>query len=331
MVRLNDTELAILAHAQLDADTPVNVLAKALSMREHTVRHALSRMEEAGVISRLLYVDLYRIGFVEYYLFLKLASNTPAEEKKLIDTLSASERVTWIVRVGGNYSIGFAFMARSISECVAFIDEVMERSAVRASERAFLVLAERTYFGVKHLAPLPSGTLPVEMGSVGKEPVEFEEIDHLVLRALAASKSGFAASIAREVGRPESTVQYRLKTLQDRGILRRCVYLVNPETYGRSAYRLRAVIKSPSKSVRDKIYSWSKSHPNILSFLHCLGPWDFEFRVEVADPKEALSIAQNLTETVGDAISHTEIVPTLETKRLLHYPFKNWPLAPGLF
>jgi len=324
MMRLNDTDRAILAHAQLDADAPISGIAKALKLKEHTVRYTLSRLQDAGVIKRLLYVNLYRVGYVEYYLFLKLANNTPVEEQKLIDAFLLSERVTWVVRVGGSYSLGVAFLARSIAESVSFIEELTERCRVPVAERAFLVLAGRSYFGVKHLTPYPVSSNVVDMGTLGAEEVSWEELDHLVLRSLASNAQASAASVARELGKPESTIQYRIKSLRDRGILNRTVYLINPDSYGMSAYRLRATVSSPSRGVREKIYAWAAAHPNVLSFLHCLGPWDFEFRVEVADPKDTIKIAQDLSGSLGSVVASTEIVPTLEMKRLLHYPFKSW-------
>jgi DNA-binding Lrp family transcriptional regulator len=326
MIRLSDTDRAILSLAQLDADAPVAAIAKTLKLKEHTVRHTLSKLQDAGVIRRLLYVNLYRVGFVEYYLFLKLNNNTPAEEQKLLDVLSASERVTWLVRLGGKYSLGIAFLARSIAESVSFVEELGDKCGVQLSERALLILAGRAYFGVKHLSPQSISVRPVDMGTLGSELVEWEEMDHLVLRSLSSSAQGSAASVARELGKPESTITYRIKSLKDRGILNRTVYLVNPDSYGMSAYRLRATVHTPGKKVREKMYAWAATHPNVLSFLHCLGPWDFEFRVEVADPKDAIRVAHDLTESVGSVVSSTEIVPTLESKCLSHYPLKSWPI-----
>ena len=331
MIKLTDSERAILTHAQLDADEPVGAVAKALKMKEHTVRYTLSRLQDQGVIKRLLYVNLYRVGFVEYYLFLKLANNTPEEEQKLIDTFLLSERVTWIVRVGGKYSLGVAFLARSIGEAVSFLEELSDRCGVLLAERAFLVMAGRAYFGVKHLTSRAIHSRYVDMGSLGTGIVEWEELDHLVLRSLAASPDGSVAAVARELGKPESTIQYRIKTLKERGILNRTVFYINPVSTGMSAYRLRATVHRPGKSVREKAHAWAAAYPNVVSFLHCLGPWDFEFRVEVGDPRDALKVVQDFTACLGPVVSSTEIVPTLENKCLSHYPFKSWPMKGDLF
>ena len=331
MVTLNDTERAIVSLAQLDADASVPQIAKQLRLKEHTVRYTLSKLEDAGVITRLLYVNLYRVGFVEYQLFLRLASNTPTEERKLIETLLGSERVSWLVRLGGTYPLGVAFMAQSTADCVSFINQMIERSGVQLAERTFAVLAGRSYFGVKHLTAEPAERRMVDMGTVGAGLVAWEELDHEILRLLSDRDTSSSAAIARALGKPESTIQYRLKTLRERGILCRTVYLVNPDSYGMSAFRLRAVVRSPSKALRDKLHAWAFGHPNVLSCLHCLGPWDFEFRVEVGDPKSALTVAQSLAEAGGTAIASTEIVPALETMRLLHYPFKKWPVNREFF
>lgn len=331
MVTLKETERDIISLAQLDADTPVAQIAKQLNLKEHTVRYTLSKLEDSGVIRRLLYVNLYRVGFVEYQLFLRLANNTPAEEKKLVDTLLTSERVSWLVRLGGTYSLGLAFMAQSTADCVSFINGIIERSGVQLSDRAFSVLASRSYFGVKHLSHQPIERRMVDMGTVGSALVDWEELDHEILKLLSDSKMSSSAAIARSLGKPESTVQYRLKTLRERDILCRTVYLVDPDSYGMSAFRLRAVVSAPTRALRDKLHAWAFNHPNVLSCLHCLGPWDFEFRVEVRDPKSAITVAQSLAEVGGAAVASTEIVPTLETIRLLHYPFKKWPVKRDFF
>lgn len=330
MSRLSDVERKILSVAQRDADLSCGEIAHTLNLKPHTVRYALTKLQEAGVIKRLVCVNLAKLGFGEYYLAINLKDRSHANQKRLVKAIRQSDHVVWLLELGGEYHLGIVFLARSILDASMFVEELCARSEVELSKRSLSLRVARAYFGVKHLHPLREQQR-FDMGTIGSELATWDPLDHEILHALSSNAAANTTGIARLLGQPESTVQYRIKQLRLRGILHSTVYHINPETYGMASYRLHVTVTAPSVELREGLLSWARSHPNVLAAFHTLGAWDFEFRTEVPDFRAATRLAEELSERFSPNIARVEVIPAFPLQPLQHYPFRRWPTEGRLF
>jgi|GEM_PF-6725294 len=324
MLRLSDSEKAIIAAAQLDADVTPNSIAKQLKLQVHSVRYTLSKMLDVGLINRLTCVNLARLGLVEYYFVVKLKSKTTTSIKKMVDILRKSDHVVWILELGGDYHLGVVFLAKSIKDATLFAEQVMERSKVEAKQHNICIRVSRTYFGVKYLGNVEKFE-PVNLGNLTITETEWDEYDHEILKAMASNTENESRSIAKLLGKPEATVHYRMKQLMAKGILSRQVYMVDTTKLGMLHYRIHLQTSSPSADLRNGLYTWGLNHKNVLACFHCIGPWDFEYRVEVSEPQQAMEISRELGDKFGDDLANIEVIPCVSLSTLRHYPFQRMP------
>ena len=330
MYRLCEVERKILSIAQADADLPCIEIARRLNLKQHTVRYALTKLQEAGVIQRLTCVNLAKIGYGEYFLVVNIKDRSPASQKRLVETIKQSDHVVWLLELGGEYHLGVVYLASSILDATLFVEELCSRSEVEFSKKILSLRVARAYFGVKHLSPIREQRR-FDMGTIGAEAGEWDHTDHEILHALASNTVESPSTIARLLGKPESTILYRLKLLKQKGILHNTVYYIHPESYGMASYRLHVAMLAPSAKLRESLHLWACNHPNVLAAFHSLGPWDFELRVEVPDFRGAMQLAQELNEKFSPNVSKVEVIPAFALQALCHYPFRQWPTAGDFF
>lgn len=79
--------------------------------------------------------------------------------------------------------------------------------------------------------------------------------------------------------------------------------------------------KSITKNLRNEIFNFSKAHPNIAYFLHCIGEWDFELGVEVEKAEEINGVVKKLYERFGKDLATVKILPLFRSLKLSWYPF----------
>lgn len=330
MFKLSDVDRQVLSVAQADADLPYAEIAERLKLKQHTVRYTLAKLDDAGVIRRLTCVNLSRIGFGEYFLVLTLKNRTPVLQQRLVEAAQQSDHIVWLLELGGEYHLGVVFLASSLVDASLFIEQLIERSGVEVSQRILSLRVSRSYFGVKHLSPVKEQKR-LNMGAIGTEHVAWEPLDHEILKLLSSNSATSSSALAKQLGKPESTIHYRIKQLKARGILYNAVYYVSPESYGMSAYRLHISAATPSQRLRDAFHDWARVHPNILAAFHTLGPWDFELRVEVQDFRQAMQLSQEISEQFHPQINRVEVIPAFAVQPLCHYPFRRWPTPGELF
>lgn len=73
-------------------------------------------------------------------------------------------------------------------------------------------------------------------------------------------------------------------------------------------------------SNKSNIYRWAARHPNVVTYIECVGPWDIELRVEVWAPENAAEVTRDLLDQFGREIISIELVPLFGFIRAKNFP-----------
>ena len=90
-MKLTDKERKVLACVELQADMPIDQVRKQSGLRDHTIRYALKRLEERGIIQKIPVVNLSVMGFTMHNIFFSLS----AESSRQKNSLAFSETTTY--------------------------------------------------------------------------------------------------------------------------------------------------------------------------------------------------------------------------------------------
>ena len=169
-----------------------------------------------------------------------------------------------------------------------------------------LPVVESHIYGSKFLDAGELSVDPISC-SLGESRVEIDELDRRVLGALSSSKSGAVG--ARALGIPSATFDYRVKRLEQLGVILRHLYWVQPHKFGMFPFLL--LISSPSRSEKfeQKFETFCRAAVAIDDIARTLGCWDYLVEVQAASFEEATSVSEAMFEKFESEIRTIKVLP----------------------
>jgi DNA-binding Lrp family transcriptional regulator len=219
-----------------------------------------------------------------------------------------------VLEVGGQFDYGLVITARSAFDVESFFDSLTRTNKTALSGVSIQARTGWYYFGVKYLGGASSARttaiVPPET-TITLVPKDIE-----VLQVFSQSRDGNRQTMARVLGMPLSTLQYRIEHLVSSGVVAGVLYQIVADKIGYEAYRALISTRLPSHAHRTAILEWAQKHPAVLTFMHGFGNWEYELRIEARDTRTARATVDELHDRFSDFIRTTEIIPVSQVLRM---------------
>ncbi len=116
------------------------------------------------------------------------------------------------------------------------------------------------------------------------DAIQLDEVDRRILRALQADARLSHAALAEQVGASPTSCWRRIKALEDAGVLRDAVRLVDPRRIGRGvSVMLQVRLRSHDLDRRQAFEAFLHRHEEVTECYSMSGEWDYQMRIVVAD------------------------------------------------
>lgn len=322
-MRLTEKQKLVLWAVQNNAEASVGAICRMTGSREHTVRDALVRLEEMGVIYPMHPINIYPLGFTEYVVFFALAIKQEKKRRELLRYLIASDRISLMLELGGDYEYGINICARDVDQVSCYLEQLGDNFGEIVAEKAIAVRHLYIGFGRKYLAGRRTKPL-VRLGPT-QSMATIDEVDHRILKALSRERVISHAKIAAQLGLPASTLHYRLNQLKRQGILLNAIYAITPTLFDMQSFRLLLYVKSLSQNFRVKLEQYCTKHLQVVNMVRTFGAWDYEISVEVERCNVMPAITQEFKHVFGAQLSAVKVLPVFNFLKGCNYPFDSLP------
>jgi DNA-binding Lrp family transcriptional regulator len=323
VTRLTENEAKILGAAHLQADAPLRVVARETGFRENTIRRCLDSLRERKIIAPYAVINIVPLGLTDFGIYFSLAQRKGASREQLLEWIVRHPQVAWVAELSGIYQYVMTFVATHPDEVRRFLEEMTASNGVRIVDKAVATRLEYRAFRARYLSAHKS-TIE-EIVTFGREGmVRIDELDHAVLVALSDMRYRSDSELARSLKVPASTVQYRIERLRRLGIIKGFMYRLNLERIGFGFFRLLVFERGANPNLHEALVKFCMQHRNITGLVRCLGTWDYELRVELPEVRQLASIVEELTSEFEGAIDKIQAITSLQTRKLVAYPFKTF-------
>jgi DNA-binding Lrp family transcriptional regulator len=313
-MKLSSNEIEIVACLAFDASKSMAEVAATLGLKEHVVRHAVKRMIDSDTMRLRPYVNPYALGLMEFYAEISL--ETPGREAMvtLIDALVGMPTSTFVGEVSGDVNLSVMFLARSIEGIATFFDEVCRRAPNLRFTKTVSPLIQLT---VSYPRPgsTTAGNNSLSYGA-GAHKVKFDEVDAKILLMLGSGGISSKRDLSKRCDIPQTTLDYRLKTLQERGILIAMGYMVPWYRDGLHRYSLRVMASRPCEELNTLVTELSSKHPAVRAVLRLTGRCDYEIDVRLTEPAMISPFTQELHRHLGAYVSRIEVLTPLALHKM---------------
>lgn len=321
---LTDKQRKILCSVQLQASASVTKIAEETGYREHTVRYCLEDLRSRGILEAFAFVDPSALGYGNYVIYFSRAAESKLSRHEFVKALLQSPRTGWVAEFGGDFQYGVSIFARNVAEVNSFLSVLIERCGGCFFEKSFALPVSWTMFRCKYLSSHETSITSLSGGGV-REEVQIDELDHRILQDLSNNRLVARTKMAKNLGIPATTLEYRIKRLEKIGVIAGYAYRVNPQLFGSQTFVLMIYAKAPTTDLTSKVYEFSAAHPHVTHYTHCMGSWDYELRLEVKGSREVAGIVQEIYDRFGAHISNVSILTLFDTMKFSTYPFIEVP------
>jgi DNA-binding Lrp family transcriptional regulator len=322
-IKLTDRQRLILRVAEFHYQEGVQKIAAICGLKPQAVRYELHQLEELKVIVPLRFTNEASLG---YYLFHVHLSVRPGHVDKLVTVLKENSRVGFLGVNGGERSLGVTFLSRRPEDLFTSMDAAGARAKVPFSQVAWSIEGELYHFGAKFLWPeaIPGAHV---IQSWGRPRVEIDAVDARILQLLKRGLSQNTALIAKRLGLPASTVQYRLKGLEKNGVILPMSAGINAALLGYSEFEvlLRTSLVNPAEHQR--LVKFCQDHPAIRILIRSFGDWEYKFTAQLERTADIFALEDEVHRLFPATVQSTTIVPRRKIIKFGDFPVEDFEEA----
>ena len=322
MIRLSDKDELVLACSQLNAELSVSEIARRTKLSHGMVGRSLSRLSDLGIVHKLWYVDIFKLGYRLYNVWFSVSPARAQLRANLVQFLRVSPAVVFFVETTGRFNFSLSVQTKSLHAFNTFIEEL--------SDKFGSLFAEKSISTVVRLCDLPFIKCPKISGiretidiAIVENSIELDALDAKLLRELELDPHASMAKLAGAVRQGQSTVHFRLGRLSKVGVLAGCRYFIDFRKLGYSfMYHQVSFAGATGKNVR-RLQEFLASYPSVYYFEVCIGPWDLEVGTVTRNSEEVTTFTRELFEKFGDMLHRIESTTVSRFIKLNGAPVKE--------
>jgi len=269
------TDRKLLLALASDARASIAKLSKECRANRDTVAYRLQRFDENKILAgtRAL-IDVGKLGYDAYHIFLKLRNPTPTAEHKMVEAISKLPFVRAVLKFFGKYDYEIAIVAKSVVEFDERLTQIIEHAGVALQSYEVLVITQsfvaRSFPQSFGIASVASNAISKVASKKKSDSQMLDSIDLALLAAIADDARATMVSISQKTKVPIDTLIYRLHKLQDWLILGYSP-VVNYAALGYSLYAVMLDIAQLDKAKESMIKEFLRSLKHILWAVKTVG------------------------------------------------------------
>ncbi len=147
-----------------------------------------------------------------------------------------------------------------------------------------------------------------QIDSSKSKRVDLDVKDKKILHYLSGDARAPLSEIAKKVKLSRDSVQYRLNSLESKGVLKKTRTVVNTSKLGYESYHIFLRLNNPKEEIERKFIQSIKDLPFVRAIIKVYGSYDFEIALIAKGIQEFDNIINLIIEKAGDNLRDYEII-----------------------
>ena len=296
-------------------------LGKKVGLSEQAIGYKLKRLEEERVIKKYVaFVNTLALGYSHYKVLLRLHNTNVKKEGEIIAFLVKNENVRWVVSCSGKWDINFSVLALNAEDFTKIYREIEKKIGEYIGEKSVSVLIKSPGLTKGYLL----GHSGDKIRLYGEKDIhkELDLTDKKILKSISQNSRKNVVEIAEEICSTVDIVRYRLKKLEESGIINGYTIYLGFNKIGILRYSVFFGLHKMSDEVEKRMFEFAMKQNNIVFMLTMVGTYDLSLEFEVPSYQILESIIKKFREEFADNIHDFEIIFNTEEYKYDFYPFE---------
>ncbi|MBN2459831.1 Lrp/AsnC family transcriptional regulator [Candidatus Woesearchaeota archaeon] len=323
MHKIDLKDKRILTALDEDGRDSLSGIASKVGLSKQVVDYRIRNLLEKGILKNFtLTVDLTKLGYSTFGVYLRLRNISEAREKEIISHLVSHPFTRWVVVCEGKWDLAFAMSAKNIldfnnriEEIMAFIGNNLEsyETNIIFSIQPFYIdlIGKKEQFAAKPIR----NEFATEPADTKLDSLDIRIIQHLEQNARAS-----LVEIASNLKTSPDVVRYRIRNLVARKIIVEFKARISFKTLGYNWYQLLIDMNRPPETQQKKFIEIIRSIPNITYMTRCMGKWDFELHIHSESNEAYRKILMKVRDEMAELIVSYDTLIIFEKYKSTTFP-----------
>ncbi len=313
MLKLHKKDCRILQELDLDARQSTSTIARKIGLSVESTNYRIKQLEKRGLISG--YYSLYNVallGFNLYKVYIKLQNISKEKENEFIEYLSNLEQVGLIATSSGTYDLEIGIVGKKLVEFHEILEQITKDYGIYIKSKDVTTNIQMWQYNRKYLFEKNQEKVK-EFYFFGKEKSSnFDDTDLDILQYLGHNARKSNTDVEKALGISRKVVGNRVKKLIKNKIILGFRPLVDRDKLGLLYFRVLFKLQSIEEKRLQQLFQYFKMNPNIVYVIKCIGPWEIEIEIEIADSKACHDLILDIKHNFYDIIAENHIMEILK-------------------
>jgi DNA-binding Lrp family transcriptional regulator len=302
MYKIDLKDRKILYELDTNSRQPFSEMAKKVGLSKDSVIYRINSLQKEGIIKQFhTVIDVGKLGYISFRLYLKLQNATPQKEAEIIEYLNKNKCIAWIASLDGEYDIGTWILAKSIKEMNVLWKDLLKKYINFIENRKLTIWTKISYFPRAYLLEKPQN-LGEYVFITEPEEIKIDDKDLELLKLLAPDARISVVDLSKKLFMTPKTVAAKIRDLEKRKIIIGYRTLFDLDKLGYQYFKLHINLKNVTEEKEKKFRQYVKQHPNIVFDNEVLGGDDFEIEIQVKDLQEFRLVVEDIKKHFSDMI-----------------------------
>ena len=308
----------ILAVLDEDARLPEAAIGKKVGTSKQVVRYRLNRFKEREIIDNYYtMLDVGKLGFDSYYVFVQLTGLNSEEENKIYQKILKLPQIAWLVTGVGRWDVVLLFCAKTIADFNGQLEDLKRLLGSHLHDYTFTILIQAEHISYKFLRPSAHGSLKTTPKS---KIYSLDETDKKILQIINQNGRIVITELSEQAKVPLHTVHHRIKKLKKDKLIQGFRPKVNIHNLGMQWHLLLIKFNSISEERIKSFIEYCKRHKYVYYVANTVGIYSVMLDIHVKDTEEFRRFLFDIKNSYEDVILLYESILVFEELALTYIP-----------
>jgi len=305
LTKLDAKGRKIISFLAMNSREPAAIMAKKVLLSRVAVAYRIYNLQEAGVIiSYFPLLDLQRLGFREYHVFMLLDERKRDRHAAFEQYLKEHPNTLVVRKYTDTWDIEWVLVAGHIN----IFDDIMTEMVTRFPDVIFdkeelVTIKGYTSIHLPHYYHTDAGLAPSYVGGEHHETLHKPDAKDMQLLSLLAQNARQSShELGQKLGMSPDSVIYRIKRMTESGIIKRFTTLINLTKLGYTWYTYAIKFTHFDAKDQAKMTEFVARHPHIIKGMKTLGAWDILLHIVVSNTENYHQTVKDIKNTFADIL-----------------------------
>lgn len=266
---LDVKDIKLLLELEKDGRASISEIAKKIRVSKEVANYRFKRLQERHIIFgfRAL-IDYFAMGFLRYRFLINLDNLKAGLRERMVKELEENGATVHVL-LQSNWDLEVTFWIKYRKQINIIYDTLFERYSDYINNKEFSIAHQLYYLRHTYIHGSEG------MRLLGRQPVDVSPDEEALLHELKMNPRGEFTLLAKTLGTTPKTVRQRLKRLEQAGILRGVIPLIDETKLGYDQFRVGVTLRHPAK--RAAVITYLSQNPNITRIQDLVGVRDLSF------------------------------------------------------